>query len=203
MYYKTPKYHRLMKVFDELTAIAMAKVDEAVIRLEKNPSTSTDTQSVLEKLLKIDRDVAIVMSFDMVLAGVDTVRKQKSPLNSVTVTTQSNLQTTSAIVGILFCLAKYPEKQTKLREELRSILPKKDSPLTPDSMHNLPYLRACIKEGIRLFPPVGGNFRATGKDIVLQGYRIPKGVRSVAFSNNHNQTKHSYFFRRTSPWVPW
>nr|XP_019551560.2 LOW QUALITY PROTEIN: cytochrome P450 CYP12A2-like [Aedes albopictus] len=156
MYYKTPKYHRLMKVFDELTAIAMAKVDEAVIRLEKNPSTSTDTQSVLEKLLKIDRDVAIVMSFDMVLAGVDT--------------------TTSAIVGILFCLAKYPEKQTKLREELRSILPKKDSPLTPDSMHNLPYLRACIKEGIRLFPPVGGNFRATGKDIVLQGYRIPKGT---------------------------
>lgn len=62
-----------MKVFDELTAIAMAKVDEAVVRLEKNPTTNTDAQSVLEKLLKIDRDVAIIMSFDMVLAGIDTV----------------------------------------------------------------------------------------------------------------------------------
>lgn len=73
VYYKTPKYHRLMKVFDKLTSIAMVKVDEAVIRLEKNPSTNTDAQSVLEKLLKIDRNVAIVMSFDMIVAGVDTV----------------------------------------------------------------------------------------------------------------------------------
>ena len=62
-----------MKVFDELTTIAMSKVDEAVIRLEKNPSTTSQSQSVLEKLLKIDRNVAIVMSFDMILAGVDTV----------------------------------------------------------------------------------------------------------------------------------
>lgn len=156
MYYKTSKYHRLMKVFDELTAIAMAKVDEAVVRLEKNPTTNTDAQSVLEKLLKIDRDVAIIMSFDMVLAGIDT--------------------TTSAIIGILYCLANHPEKQAKLREELRGILPTKNSSLTPDNMLNLPYLRACIKEGMRLFPPIGGNIRATGKDIVLQGYRIPKGT---------------------------
>ncbi|XP_029727599.1 probable cytochrome P450 12a4, mitochondrial [Aedes albopictus] len=155
-YYKTPKYHRLMKIFDELTTIAMSKVDEAVLRLEKSPSTTSDAQSVLEKLLKIDRNVAIVMSFDMILAGVDT--------------------TTSAITGILYYLATNPEKQTKLREELRSILPQKDSPLTPDNMQNLPYLRACIKEGMRLFPPIIGNLRATGKDIVLQGYRIPKGT---------------------------
>lgn len=50
----------------------MAKVDDAVIRLEKNPSAPSDTQSVLEKLLKVDRHVAIVMAFDMLLAGVDT-----------------------------------------------------------------------------------------------------------------------------------
>ncbi|XP_021703204.1 cytochrome P450 CYP12A2 [Aedes aegypti] len=156
VYYKTPKYHRLMKVFDELTSIAMAKVDEAVLRLEKNPSTTSDAQSVLEKLLKIDRNVAIVMSFDMILAGVDT--------------------TTSAIIGILYHLARHPEKQAKLREELLTIMPKKDTSLTPDNMQKLPYLRAFIKEGIRLFPPIVGNLRAAGKDIVLQGYRIPKGT---------------------------
>lgn len=88
----------------------------------------------------------------------------------------SEFQTTSAIIGILYHLAKHPEKQSKMREELRTIMPKKDTPLTPDNMQNLPYLRACIKEGIRFFPPIVGNLRAAGKDIVLQGYRIPKGV---------------------------
>lgn len=155
-YYKTPTYNRLMTVFDKLSEISMGKVDEAVKRLEKNPSASSDNQSVLEKLLKINRDVAIVMAYDMVLGGVDT--------------------TTSAISGILYCLATHPEKQDKLREELRTILPKKDSPLTSESMRSLPYLRACIKEGMRLYSPVFGNLRAAGRDIVLQGYQIPKGT---------------------------
>uniref|UniRef100_A0A1Q3FR33 Putative cytochrome p450 12a4 mitochondrial n=1 Tax=Culex tarsalis TaxID=7177 RepID=A0A1Q3FR33_CULTA len=155
-FYKTPAFKRLMTVLDELTRIIMAKVDEAVIRLDKNPSLDSDSQSVLEKLLKVNRDVAVVMAFDMLLAGVDT--------------------TSAATSGILYCLAKNPDKQARLREELRTILPNKDSPLTPDNMRNLPYLRACIKEGLRMYPPVAGNVRQTGKDIVLQGYQIPKGT---------------------------
>lgn len=62
-----------MDVFETLTQITMAKVDEAVQRLEKSPSVSSASQSVLEKLLKINRDVAIVMAYDMLLGGVDTV----------------------------------------------------------------------------------------------------------------------------------
>lgn len=37
-------------------------------------------------------------------------------------------------------------------------------------------MRACLKEAIRLSPIVVGGFRATGQDIVLQGYQVPKGV---------------------------
>uniref|UniRef100_A0A8D8DJQ9 Cytochrome P450 CYP12A2 n=4 Tax=Culex pipiens TaxID=7175 RepID=A0A8D8DJQ9_CULPI len=155
-FYKTKSFKRLMTLFDEVTRIVMTKVNEAIARLEKNPTTNNDNQSVLEKLLKIDRNVAIVMALDMLLAGVDT--------------------TSAASSGILYSLAKNPEKQARLRKELRTILPNKDSPLTPENMRNLPYLRACIKEGLRLFTPTAGNIRAAGKDIVLQGYRIPKGT---------------------------
>ncbi|EDS34542.1 cytochrome P450 [Culex quinquefasciatus] len=161
-------------------SIVMSKVDEAIIRMENNPTQSSDSQSVLEKLLKVDRHVAVVMAFDMLMAGVDT--------------------TTSATTSILYCLAKNPDKQAKLRDELRTILPKQDSPLTPQNMRNLPYLRACIKEGLRLYSPIAGNIRAAGKDLVLQGYQVPKGT-DVALASiiMYHEDKH---FPRGGEFLP-
>lgn len=43
-------------------------------------------------------------------------------------------------------------------------------------MQNLPYLRACIKESMRMMPVVSGNLRATGEDTVIEGFRVPKDV---------------------------
>uniref|UniRef100_A0A182K8E3 Cytochrome P450 n=1 Tax=Anopheles christyi TaxID=43041 RepID=A0A182K8E3_9DIPT len=178
-YISTPSYKKLMRVFDDLTQLIMAKIDEAKLRLEKQPSNSAN-QSVLEKLLKINKHVAVIMSLDMLVAGIDT--------------------TSSGSTGILYCLAKHPEKQAKLREELRTILPKKDSPLTAENMHNLPYLRACIKEGLRLYQPVAGNMRAAGRDLVLQGYQIPKGT-DIAMGTAVLQRSEKYF-RRAAEYLP-
>uniref|UniRef100_A0A1S4JS52 Uncharacterized protein n=1 Tax=Culex quinquefasciatus TaxID=7176 RepID=A0A1S4JS52_CULQU len=179
-FYKTSTFNKLMALLDELTRIVMSKVDEAIIRMENNPTQSSDSQSVLEKLLKVDRHVAVVMAFDMLMAGVDT--------------------TTSATTSILYCLAKNPDKQAKLRDELRTILPKQDSPLTPQNMRNLPYLRACIKEGLRLYSPIAGNIRAAGKDLVLQGYQVPKGT-DVALASiiMYHEDKH---FPRGGEFLP-
>jgi Cytochrome P450 len=73
-------------------------------------------------------------------------------------------------------LAINPAKQDKLRDEINQALPTKDSAFTVDNMKNLPYLRAVIKETLRLRPAVIGTLRATGQDLVIQGYQIPKGV---------------------------
>lgn len=51
----------------------MTYVDDAMKRFEKLDDNSTE-HSVLQKLLKIDRQYAIVMAFDMLFAGVDTVQ---------------------------------------------------------------------------------------------------------------------------------
>lgn len=40
----------------------------------------------------------------------------------------------------------------------------------------MPYLRACIKEGLRITSITPGNFRITTKDLVLSGYRVPRGT---------------------------
>lgn len=134
-------------------------MDKAIEDLKLQPPTEGREESILEKLVKINRKVAVIMCADAMLAGVDT--------------------TTSATIGILYCLAKNQDKQEKLRQELRRILPNKDDALTPEKMRNMPYLRGVIKEGIRMYPPTIGNLRAIGDDLVLSGYRVPKGTEVV------------------------
>lgn len=73
-------------------------------------------------------------------------------------------------------LAINQDKQEKLFEEVCKILPKKDSPLTIEGMANAPYLRACLKEALRTRPVIPVNGRFAGQDIVLSGYRVPKGT---------------------------
>lgn len=74
-------------------------------------------------------------------------------------------------------MAKNPEKQEILRNEIKSVLPSKDDKITSDILKNkVPYLKACIKEAMRIHPVAAANLRAAGKDLVIKGYRIPKGV---------------------------
>ncbi|XP_055847823.1 cytochrome P450 CYP12A2-like [Episyrphus balteatus] len=164
-YYKTKQFYQQMKNFDNLSDICTKYVDEAIDRIEndKTPRKDNEEKSVLEKLLKIDRNVAKVMAQDLIAGGVDT--------------------TSSTIAGILICIAKNPEKQEKLRQEIRTILPQKDSLLTIDNMKNLPYLRAIIKEGMRMYPIGGGTVRANKEDIVMSGYQVPKSQEIIL---NHN-----------------
>nr|XP_036212812.1 probable cytochrome P450 12e1, mitochondrial isoform X1 [Bactrocera oleae] len=165
---KTPKFYQLMKTLDMLIVLCNKYIDKALIRIDldsegKFTSEMGKEKSVLEKLLRIDRKIAVVMALDMMMAGVDT--------------------TSSTLTGILFCIAKNPDKQQKLLKELKSILPNKDSHLTVENMQNLPYLRACIKEGMRYHPSLAGTIRQLPNDVVLSGYRIPAGT-DVSVSSN-------------------
>ncbi|XP_013107495.1 cytochrome P450 CYP12A2 [Stomoxys calcitrans] len=160
-YYQTPTFKKLLASLDTITDITKTFIDEATARIEEEskngaPEKPESEKSVLEKLIKIDKKIAMVMAMDMLMAGVDT--------------------TSSTFTGLLLCLAKNPEKQAKLREEIMQLLPQKDSVFSEASFQNMPYLRACIKESLRIYPLVVGNARAQASDVVLSGYRVPKGT---------------------------
>ncbi|KAM7356572.1 cytochrome P450 12c1 [Cochliomyia hominivorax] len=161
-YIKTPTYKRFEKCMDTMFDICYKFTNEALQRLEKQGLENSEGKSVLEKLIKIDRKIAMIMAIDMLIGGVEV--------------------TSSVLSAIMLCLAKNPEKQQKLREEILNAVGKTDK-FTVENTKHLPYLRACIKESLRLYPVIFGNLRATGMDLCLSGYQIPKNTNVLLASN--------------------
>ncbi|XP_053964586.1 probable cytochrome P450 12b2, mitochondrial [Anastrepha ludens] len=178
IYYQTPSFKRLMRMHDDLTEITRKFVDTALERIEAEGNK--EASGVFEKLLRVDKNIAVVMAIDMMFGGLDT--------------------TSSTVIIALYLLAKNPEKQDILREELRTLLPTSDTPLNAQNLKNIPYLRACIKESMRITPIVSGTMRQTGRDLVLSGYKVPKGtgvnMRNMEVCNSEK------FFPRCSEYIP-
>ena len=83
--------------------------------------------------------------------------------------------TTSGMSWTLYCLAKHPEHQDKVREEVRNVLMGRDW-LEYDDLKELKYTQWCIKEAMRLYPPVFVVARQTSESLELDGYKIPAGI---------------------------
>ena len=83
--------------------------------------------------------------------------------------------TTSGMSWTLYCLAQHPEHQDKVRQEVRGVLMGRDR-LEYDDLKDLKYTTWCIKEAMRLYPPVFYFFRKTTEKIELGDFLIPKDV---------------------------
>ncbi|KAF9130829.1 hypothetical protein BGW39_002583 [Mortierella sp. 14UC] len=88
-------------------------------------------------------------------------------------------ETTSvALTWMLHALSTHPEVQRKLRKEMLDHigLPSNKAPLSYDAINALPYLNACVKEILRVVPPVHTTSRVATQDDTILGYDIPKGT---------------------------
>ncbi|XP_059480108.1 probable cytochrome P450 301a1, mitochondrial isoform X2 [Neocloeon triangulifer] len=156
----TPTFKRFIKNSDLLMEISYNYIKEGMERC-KNKKPGEEASSVLEKFLERDPDPkrAIIMALDMLSAGVDT--------------------TSHALTNVLLHLSENKDKQTLLFNELKQFMPKVDTPLTHESLEEMKYLKACVKESMRIRPVAPGNARTTRSELVLSGYRIPKNVDVV------------------------
>ncbi|XP_053310670.1 ultra-long-chain fatty acid omega-hydroxylase-like isoform X1 [Spea bombifrons] len=98
--------------------------------------------------------------------------------------------TASGLSWILYNLACHPEYQDKCREEIRQLVHGKDSEhLNWDDLSQIPFTTMCIKESLRLHPPVTAVSRSCTEDIKLpDGKVIPKGNTCLIsiYGTHHN-----------------
>ncbi|XP_074037344.1 cytochrome P450 CYP12A2 isoform X1 [Leptinotarsa decemlineata] len=170
--FSTPLYKKFVKNLDFINSVIIKSIDEALAE-PIDDSIPEHQLSILHRLGKRDKKVAFTMVIDMLISGLDTTGK--------------------TLGSILYFLAKNPEKQAKLREEILKVLPEKDSDITAERLEKLSYLRAVIKESTRIAPAAFVSFRTTVKDLVLGGYQIPKGTNvtlvSICTSNSSEHFK--------------
>lgn len=152
---ETPAWKTLVKNCDVIDSILSKYVERAQSGLrEKKDLKSLVQLSMVETLLLKDdvlvEDVMTVM-LDMLLIGANA--------------------TAHSVAFLLYHLAKSPRCQKKLQDEIAN-----QPAVTLATVQNMLYLQACIKESMRLSPPIPILTRILTRDAVIHKYKVPKGT---------------------------
>lgn len=87
--------------------------------------------------------------------------------------------TAAALMWAIYILAKHPNIQQRLRDEVRSRLPSLDEEVTAADIDGCSYLHAVCSEVLRIWPPVPLTLRVAEVDTSLNGQFVPKGTYVV------------------------
>ncbi|KAL0829862.1 hypothetical protein ABMA28_003343 [Loxostege sticticalis] len=151
--YPTAMFKRYVAALDTILSVTLKHVERALEELK----TATNKSLLQDLVAAAGPRVAAVAALDMFLVGIDT--------------------TSNAVASTLYQLSIRPSVQERLHEEVTKVL--QGRPMKPGDVNQMPYLKACIKEVLRMYPVVIGNGRQLTKDTVICGYNIPKGTQVI------------------------
>ncbi len=111
------------------------------------------------------------------------LKQDEVVVNSALFIVAGSETTANLLSGLFARLIWNPDKYQKLKDEIRSSFTD-ESQMTNDNLMKLPYMNACIEEGLRIHPPVPtGLLRTVPKDgDTIDGMWVPGGT-SVAVSS--------------------
>ncbi|XP_058513697.1 cytochrome P450 4F3-like isoform X1 [Ochotona princeps] len=189
LYNLTPdgqRFHRACRLVHDFTDAVIQERRRALASqgsddfLKSKTKTKTKTLDFIDVLLLTKDEDGKALSDEDIRAEADTFMFE------------GHDTTASGLSWILYNLAKHPEYQERCRKEVRDLL--KDRKLEEiewDDLAQLPYMTMCIKESLRLHPPVTVISRRCTQDVALpDGRVIPKGIICLIsiFGTHHNPT---------------
>ncbi|KAJ0834129.1 putative cytochrome P450 [Helianthus annuus] len=157
------KTNRLEKCFQDLDLFYQQLIDERLNPL-KDKSYEVDEDDVIDILLQLMKDKLFnlthdhikAMLMDVLVAGTDT--------------------SAATVVWAMTSLIKNPKIMKKTQEEVRVVIGKKGI-IEEEDLPKLTYLKAVIKETMRLHPPTPLLVpRETRKDAIIHGYKIKQNT---------------------------
>lgn len=158
-YYPTSVYKKLCRATD----IMLDKCYGYVLEAMKNPIPN----SMLAKLYKdVDdeqtHNQVVDVLADLLIASIDT--------------------TSTTLTYLLHYLALNPEKQELARKEVLEHTNYGD-PIDKHALNSFSFLKACLKETLRIKGVAAGTGRVFPQDVVLSGYLVPAGTKVVALTS--------------------
>lgn len=182
-YFTTPALRRMWKAHDYVLDVVLEKVGQAKKDLEaRNPKDSGEL-NILESLLAtpgLSLEDVITFMVDLFLAGIDT--------------------TSSSSMFTIYNLARHPDKQARLQQELDQVLGDGSQTLTTHHMARLTYTKACVRETLRILPTTSVITRRPQRNITLQGYNVRAG--SQIFVSMEESGKMEEYFPRPTEFIP-
>ncbi|XP_070562923.1 sterol 26-hydroxylase, mitochondrial-like isoform X1 [Ptychodera flava] len=150
------------RAWDIIYATAKKLIDEKMNDVTKRMAAGEE----------IDTEEADFVTY-MVAQGsleIDEIYANATELLAAAVDTTSN-----TFLWTLYCVAKYPHAQTALYEEIKRVVPAGETP-THEHINRMPYLKAVLRETMRLHPPVINISRIVEKEVTVAGYHMPAGT---------------------------
>lgn len=185
-YISTPLYRKFERAADHIFGVANAELIEATGKIEEARADGRLEEflqgpSLLYALLTHpDMTPEMVKSviLDLFVAGVES--------------------TTNVLCFLWYELAKNQEKQRKLQEEIATL--SVNNEITKDSLTQMPYLKACVKEIMRQYPPSPSICRELEEDTVINGYQVSAGTELHLLLQN--MCENPRYFKNPDEFVP-
>ncbi|XP_064461292.1 cytochrome P450 315a1, mitochondrial-like [Ornithodoros turicata] len=152
-----PVWRRFVKAAGRALELAREYVEDNVKSITNQTATTACQEGIIGELLlkdNISEEELVRIVTDLFLAAADT--------------------TSHATQWAFYLLSRNPKCQATLLDEVRRVV-SPGQPVTEESLARLPYVKAVIKEALRLYPVAPFLTRILADDISLDGYNIPAG----------------------------
>ena len=136
-----------------------------------------------EKLVKAEAVERVFLDI-LLEARIDGVPLTNSDIMDEVLTfLEAGHSTTSVTISyFLYNMAKYPEIERKLVEEIKSIIGDSNEPISMETLKEFTYMDLVLQESHRVYPPVSNIARTVLKEFELRSGQIVPAGATVAIS---------------------